>query len=90
MTIAEAIQTLQKNAKLLHFEHPHLGLEEAIGVVIEELSKPSLPSTLNEAAENYACEKEEPLVKDYLFAVSLAQMLSKLEQSGCQINSNKE
>lgn len=54
MTRAEAIQTLQANAKLLHFEHPHLGIKEAIEVVIEALSRTSLPSGLDEAAEQYA------------------------------------
>ena len=38
MNTEQAIQTLQANAQLLHFEHPHLGLDEAIGVVIEALS----------------------------------------------------
>lgn len=54
MTQAEAIQTLQANAKLLHFEHPYLGIKEAIEVVIEALSQPSLPSDLDEAAKEYA------------------------------------
>ena len=53
MTREEAIQILQENAQLLHFEHPHLGLEEAIGVVIEALSGPSLPSNIEEAADSY-------------------------------------
>ena len=51
MNKEQAIQTLQENAQLLHFEHPYLGLEEAIGVVIEALSEHSIPSTLDDAAE---------------------------------------
>lgn len=54
MTLEEAIQTLQANAELLHFEHPHLGLKEAIEVAIEALSKPSPPSDLDEVAEKRA------------------------------------
>ena len=54
MTREEAIQTLRTNAQLLQFEHPYLGLEEAIGVVIEALSKHSIPSTIDDAAEEYA------------------------------------
>lgn len=53
MTLEEARLTLQENAQLLHFEHPHLGLNEAIGVAIEALSQPSIPSGLDEAAEEY-------------------------------------
>lgn len=54
MTKEQAIQTLQENAQLLHFEHPHLGIEEAIGVVIEALSEPQLSSNLEEASEEYS------------------------------------
>lgn len=53
MTREEARLILQENAQLLHFEHPHLGLREAIGVAIKALSQPSLPSDLDEAAEEY-------------------------------------
>lgn len=54
MNKEQAIQTLQANAQLLHFEHPHLGLEKAIGVVIEALSIPTPPSNLDEATKEYA------------------------------------
>jgi len=62
MTIEEARLTLQENLGYLSFEHPGR-ITEAIKVAIEALSKPSLPSTLDDAAENYAWGKEEPLAE---------------------------
>lgn len=58
MTIEEARLTLQENFGLLSFEYPGR-ITEALKVALEALSQPSLPSNLDEAAEEY--------VKDYGF-----------------------
>lgn len=53
MTREEARLTLQENLGYLSFEHPGR-ITEAIKVALETLSEPSLPSNLDEAAEEYA------------------------------------
>jgi len=53
MTREEAKLTLQENFGYLSFEHPGR-IAEAIKVALEALSKPPLPSNLDEAAEEYA------------------------------------
>ena len=62
MTREEAKLTLQENLGYLSFEHPGR-ITEAIKVALEALSQPSLPSTLDDAAENYDWGKEKPLAE---------------------------
>ena len=52
MTLEEARLTLQENFGLLSFQYPGR-ITEALKVAIEALSQPSLPSGLDEAAEEY-------------------------------------
>lgn len=88
MTRAEAIQTLQANAKLLHFEHPYLGIKEAIEVVIEALSQSPLPSDLDEAAEKYVKDygyteddyKRERIIAEEHFKAGAEWMAGKYEK----------
>lgn len=67
MTREEAKLILQENFGLLSFEYPGR-ISEAIKIAIEVLSQLSLPSDLDEAAEEYALDvKAKPygnLVKD--------------------------
>ncbi len=95
MTRAEAIQTLQANAKLLHFEHPHLGIKEAIEVVIEALSRTSPPSDLDEAAEEYVKDygyteddyKRERIIAQEHFKAGAEWMAGKFQKiEGCLVD----
>lgn len=55
MTKEEAYSRLKENLDIIEFEYPGIG--EAVKVALDVLSQPSLPSNLDEAAEEY--------VKDY-------------------------
>ena len=58
MTREEAKLILQENFGLLSFEYPGR-ISEAIKIAIEVLSQPSLPSNIDEAADNFAIQNHE-------------------------------
>ena len=60
MTKEEARLTLQENYQFLEFEHPGR-IADAIKVALEALLQPSLPSNLDEAAEEYTEQLDEAL-----------------------------
>lgn len=57
MTREEARLTLQENFGYLSEEHPRI--VEALKVALDVLGEPSLPDNLDEAAHDYAWEKQD-------------------------------
>ena len=86
MTKEEAYSRLKENLASIEFEHPGIG--EAVKVALDALSRPSLPSNLDDAAEEYVKDygyteddyKRERIIAEEHFKAGAEWMAGKYEK----------